>query len=146
LPCSDSRLDCSIRTLEEKRVDSFLDEHHFSDVDDCCCVSRLPLPRWCCPLSLAVERGDASLVVALLNCGADPLKPLELLGQRKGSTCGKQEARCFLEWAAAKKEETGQVPALVMPEAIIRRATCCEREAQLLREVQRGDPLLRNGA
>lgn len=146
LPFSGSRLDASIRTLEENRVDDFLDEHHVSGVDECCRLSCLPLSRRCYPLSLAVERGDGSLVVALLNCGADPLKPLELLGQRQGSTCGQQEARQFLEWAAAKKVETGRVPALVMPEAIIRHATCCEREAPLLGEVQRGDPLLRREA
>jgi len=125
-------------------VDAFLKEHRFTGVDHRRRVSRLPLSRWCCPLSVAVERGDASLVVALLNREADPLKPLELLGQRHGGAGDHQEAREILEWAAGSLEETGRVPPLLLADSVIRCALADVSPA--LRKMQRGDPLVRRSA
>ncbi|CAK0818877.1 unnamed protein product, partial [Prorocentrum cordatum] len=64
--CS-SRFEGMVRSVEEGAVRKFLQEHRFSGIDHCHRESRWPLSRLCCPLSLAAERGDVTLVLLLLR-------------------------------------------------------------------------------
>jgi hypothetical protein len=153
---SESLLDDTIRRLEKRTVDRFLREHHFSGIDHCRRVSRLPLSRRCCPLSLAADRGDVQMVVMLLKHGADPLLPKAPPCQRQKGARGQQEACQLIRWAAAAAAG-GEADRALAPQASLEAwafhgvyhladAIGREREGPLLRELRDGDPLLRQEA
>jgi hypothetical protein len=128
-------------------VDNFLQEHRFPDINHCRRASRWPLSRQCCPLSLAAERGDVTMVILLLQQGADPLQPMALSRQREATTTCQREARRLIKLAAGESgrrlaAESGTLWSILH----IAEAAGREREEPLLRDLQRDDPLLRRPA
>jgi hypothetical protein len=133
-----------MRSVEKGAVKHFLQEHRFSDINHCRRVSRWPLSRQCCPLSLAAERGDVLNVILLLQQGADPLLPGMLSRQREACTACHQDGRWLLEWAAGESgrrlaAESGAFWSIFH----VVDAVGHKWEEPLFRNVQRSDPLLR---
>jgi hypothetical protein len=141
-----------VSRVEEGVVDRFLQEHRFSDVEQCRRASRWPLSRMCCPLSLAAEKGNVLMVILLLQRVADPAKRARMSCQKVEArlryqqvrTAGQRYARRLLERAAGETgrrlaAESGAFWSIYhIMDAIGR-----EWEEPLFRDLQRNDPSLR---